>query len=32
MINLQLTRSSFSNGDELQRKFGYKNGNEKPPL
>ena len=32
MENLQLTSSAFSHGDEIARKCGYKNGNEKPPL
>ena len=32
MGNLQLTSSAFSHGDEIARKCGYKNGNEKPPL
>ena len=29
---LQLTCSAFSYGDEIPRQFGYKNGNEEPPL
>ena len=32
MGNLQLTSSAFSSGDEIPRQFGYKNGNEEPPL
>ena len=32
MTNLQLTSSAFSHGDEIPRKFGYKNGNASPPL
>ena len=32
MTNLQLTSSAFSDGGEIPRKCGYKNGNEKPPL
>ena len=32
MINLQLTSSAFSHGDEIPRKFGYKNGNISPSL
>ena len=32
MTNLQLTSSAFSQGDEIPRKFGYKNGNTSPPL
>ena len=32
MGNLQLTSSAFSSGDEIPRQFGYKNGNEAPPL
>ena len=32
MGNLQLTSSAFSYGDEIPRQFGYKNGNEEPPL
>ena len=32
MVNLQLTSSAFSQGDEIPRKFGYKNGNTSPPL
>ena len=32
MTNLQLTSSAFSHGDEIPRKFGYKNGNISPPL
>ena len=32
MGNLQLMSSAFSHGDEIARKCGYKNGNEKPPL
>ena len=29
---LQLTSSAFSYGEEIPRQFGYKNGNEEPPL
>ena len=32
MENLQLTSSAFSHGDEIPRKFGYKNGNISTPL
>ena len=32
MGNLKLTSSSFSDGGEIPRKYGYKNGNEEPPL
>ena len=32
MGNLQLTSSAFSDGGEIPRQFGYKNGNEEPPL
>ena len=32
MGNLKLTSSTFSDGDEIPRKFGYKNGNASPPL
>ena len=32
MGNLQLASSAFSYGDEIPRQFGYKNGNEEPPL
>ena len=32
MTNLQLTSQSFSQGDEMPRHFGYKNGNTSPPL
>jgi len=32
MGNLKLTSSSFSDGGEIPREFGYKNGNEEPPL
>ena len=32
MGNLQLTTPAFSDGDEIQRECGYKNGNEAPPL
>jgi len=32
MGNLQLTSSAFSDGGEIPRKCGYKNGNEAPPL
>ena len=32
MGNLKLTSSAFSHGGEIPRKYGYKNGNEKPPL
>ena len=32
MGNLQLTSSTFSHGEEIPRKCGYKNGNQEPPL
>ena len=32
MGNLKLTSSAFSDGGEIPRQFGYKNGNEEPPL
>ena len=32
MGNLQLTSPAFSDGGEIPRECGYKNGNEKPPL
>ena len=32
MGNLQLTTPAFSEGDEIPRECGYKNGNEVPPL
>jgi len=32
MGNLKLTSSTFSDGGEIPRKFGYKNGNASPPL
>ena len=32
MVNLQLTSSAFTDGAEIPRKFGYKNGNASPPL
>ena len=32
MGNLQLTPPAFSDGDEIPRECGYKNGNEAPPL
>ena len=32
MGNLQLGSSSFSDGGEIPRECGYKNGNEQPPL
>ena len=32
MGNLKLTSSSFSDGGEIPRECGYKNGNEKPEL
>ena len=32
MGNLELTSSAFSDGGEIPRQFGYKNGNEEPPL
>ena len=32
MGNLKLTSVSFSHGGEIPRGFGYKNGNEVPPL
>ncbi len=30
--NLKLTSSAFSDGDEIPRECGYKNGNREPPL
>ena len=30
--NLKLTSSAFSDGGEIPREYGYKNGNQKPPL
>ena len=30
--NLKLTSSAFSDGDEIPRECGYKNGNKQPPL
>jgi len=32
MGNLKLTSSAFSDGGEIPREYGYKNGNEIPPL
>ena len=32
MGNLKLTSSAFSDGGEIPREYGYKNGNEEPPL
>ena len=32
MGNLKLTSSDFLDGDEIPRKYGYKNGNREPPL
>ena len=32
MGNLKLTSSAFSDGCEIPRECGYKNGNEEPPL
>ena len=32
MGNLKLTSSAFSDGDEIPRECGYKNGNKVPPL
>ena len=32
MGNLKLTSSAFEDGGEIPREYGYKNGNEKPPL
>ena len=32
MGNLRLTSSAFTDGAEIPRKFGYKNGNVSPPL
>jgi len=32
MIDMQLTSSAFSYGNEMPRKIGYKNGNISPPL
>ena len=32
MGNLKLTSSAFSNGGEIPRECGYKNGNKEPPL
>ncbi|MEC7711576.1 MAG: YbhB/YbcL family Raf kinase inhibitor-like protein, partial [Thermoproteota archaeon] len=32
MGNLKLTSSAFSDGGEIPRECGYKNGNEIPPL
>ena len=32
MGDLKLTSSAFSNGDEIPRECGYKNGNKIPPL
>ena len=32
MGNLKLTSSDFSDGGEIPREYGYKNGNQEPPL
>jgi len=32
MGDLKLSSSAFSDGGEIPRQFGYKNGNEEPPL
>ena len=32
MGNLKLTSSAFSDGGEIPREYGYKNGNKEPPL
>ena len=32
MGNLKLTSSAFSDGGEIPRECGYKNGNKEPPL
>ena len=32
MGNLKLTSSAFSDGGEIPRECGYKNGNKAPPL
>jgi len=32
MGNLKLTSSAFSDGGEIPREHGYKNGNQEPPL
>ena len=32
MGNLKLTSSAFSDGGEIPREYGYKNGNYEPPL
>ena len=32
MGDLKLTSSAFSDGDEIPREYGYKNGNKIPPL
>lgn len=32
MADLYLESSVFSNGEEIPRKYGYKNGNNSPPL
>ena len=32
MENLKLTSSAFSDGGEIPRECGYKNGNKRPPL
>jgi len=32
MGNLKLTSSAFSDGGEIPREYGYKNGNKVPPL
>ena len=32
MVNLKLTSSAFSDGGEIPREYGYKNGNREPQL
>ena len=32
MTNFKLTSNAFSNGSEIPLKYGYKNGNNSPPL
>ncbi len=32
MGNLELQSPAFSNGEEIPRNYGYKNGNQNPPL
>ena len=32
MVDMQLTSTAFSDGSEIPRKYGYKNGNISPPL